>query len=418
MDVARIRRRPFALRYVLSATGIALVMLLALWSVPALFERGAALPVVERSSLVVDTVRRGLLVRSVHASGQLAPDRIEIVATSADGIVDDVPVRAGSRVVAGSTIAVLANPDLTAAVVDARAQLEAANADLTSAREEASAAHLDQAAAYQTAAADSQRAGEEASAYASLHERGLVGDLQYRESLIKADEDRSLAGIAQRKVTVDAADAAAKVAAAQARVEQLQAQLAAREAQVAALVVTAGAPGIVQSVAVDRGQRIASGTQLAQIADERDLKAVLQVAEGDVHSVIPGMPVAIDTNGSGTLAGRVARIAPAAQNGFVPVDVTLDALPAGVRPDQTVDASIELSRERNVLSLERPANASDASTVALYKLSPDGTRASRTSVRLGTGSLERVEIVGGLAPGDTVIVSDTSSYAAPQLRIQ
>jgi multidrug efflux pump subunit AcrA (membrane-fusion protein) len=54
----------------------------------------------------------------------------------------------------------------------------------------------------------------------------------------------------------------------------------------------------------------------------------------------------------------------------------------------------------------------------LYRLSRDGTRAVRTAVRLGTGSLDRVGVLSGLAPGDSVIISDTSTYDAPLLRIQ
>ncbi|MBD5653790.1 MAG: HlyD family efflux transporter periplasmic adaptor subunit, partial [Candidatus Eremiobacteraeota bacterium] len=307
---------------------------------------------------------------------------------------------------------------LHANVADVRAQLDPARADLGSVREDESASELDQDAAYRTAVAESKRSDEEARSYTTLHASGLIGELSYRETLIKADENRGLVGIAHRKIGVDAAGADAKVAAAVAKTQQLQAQLDARRAQVATLIVRAGSAGIVQSVAVDRGQRVASGTELARIADARDLKAVLQVAESDVHGIAPGMPASIDTNGAGTLTGRVARIAPAAQNGAIAIDVTLGDVRSGVRPDQNVDGTIELSRVRDAISIARPANAADNSTVTLYRLSGDGTRALRTSVRLATGSLDRIQVVAGIAPGDTVIVSDTSTYDAPQLRIQ
>lgn len=418
MDVVRRTRRPLALRYAPHAAVVAMLIAGGVIAGPWLFTRSTPQPAIDRSTLVLDVARRGTLVRSVRAPGQLVPDRVQVVAAAADGIVDDLPVRAGTRVEAGATIAVLRNPDLDAAVTDVRAQLDAAGAELRSAREEASAAQLDQEAAYRTAVAEAKRSDEEAHSYAALHASGLVGDLSYRETLIKADETRGLAGIAQRKIGVDAAGSAAKVAAAVAKVEQLQAELDARRAQVATLVVRAGSAGIVQSVAVDRGQRVPSGTEVARIAEARDLKAVLQVAESDVHGIEPGMAAALETNGEGTLTGRVARIAPAAQNGTVPVDVTLATVSRGVRPDQTVDGTIELSRVRDALSIARPANAADDSTLALYRLSRDGSHAVRTAVRVARGSLDRVQVLAGLATGDTVIVSDTSAYDAPLLRIK
>jgi HlyD family secretion protein len=419
MDIAReTRRRPSALRYALPGVAAVAVVAAGAWSLPALLQRSAPVPAVDRAGLVLDIARRGTLVRAVTAAGQLVPDRVQVVATTADGLIDDVRIHAGSRVAAGDVVAVLDNPDLAAAVVDVRAQLEAARADVRSAREDASATQLDQQAAYGTALAAAKRSNEEAHSYASLHSAGLISDLSFRETLIRADADQSLAGIARRKIDVDAAGDAAKIAAAVAKVEQLQAQLAARQAQVETLVVRAGSAGIVQSVAVEPGQRVTSGTEIARIAEARDLKAVLQVAESDVRGISLGMPASIASDGVPALRGHVARIAPAAQSGTVPVDVSLENLPAGLRPDQNVDGTIELSRARDVVSIARPAGVSDDSTVSLYRVSADGSRAFRIPVRLGSGSLDRIRVLAGLAPGDTVIVSDTSADTAPQLRIQ
>jgi multidrug efflux pump subunit AcrA (membrane-fusion protein) len=174
----------------------------------------------------------------------------------------------------------------------------------------------------------------------------------------------------------------------------------------------------VQSVAVDPGQRVESGTELARIADDRDLKAVLQVAESDMRGVVPGLATRIVASDGSSIAARVARIAPAAANGTVAVDVSLDRLPPGARADQSVDGTIVIDRIPNVLSVARPVAANGDNLVALYRLDRDGTHAYRTEVRLGNGSDERARVLSGLAAGDRVIVSDTTAYDAPTLRIQ
>jgi HlyD family secretion protein len=419
MDVVRIRpRRSHLGRIVATVVAVAVAVVVGALTLPPLVaHRSTNEPAIASDSLVIDTVRRATLERSITSAGTLVPDRVRVVATVADGIVTDVLVRAGAHVAASTVIARLDNPDLAVAAIDATAQLAAARADVRSAREEAAAARLDRDAALRSASAEDARAAVEARSDTDLHAQGLIGDLQYRSAIIKSSEDRDLLAIAHSKISVGEADADAKVAAAQARVDQLSAERDAREAQRATLVVSAGAAGIVQSVAIDPGQRVTSGTELARIADERDLKAVLQVSESDVRGVVPGLPVRVTSSDSSTSTGHVSRIAPAAQNGTVAVDVALDRLPIGARPDQNLDGTIVLDRIAHALSLARPANVTDPSHVALYRLDRDGTHAYRTDVVLGSGSDERVRVFAGLAAGDRVIVSDTSAFTAPTLRI-
>src|SRR6185503_4933904 len=101
---------------------------------------------------------------------------------------------------------------------------------------------------------------------------------------------------------------------------------------------------------------------------------------------------------------------PAAQGGTVGVDVTLEgALPAGSRPDLSVDGTIQLERLDNVIYVGRPAFGQENSTVGLFKLNPETGEANRTNVKLGRSSVNQIEIIEGLQPGDQVILSDMSA---------
>jgi multidrug efflux pump subunit AcrA (membrane-fusion protein) len=46
----------------------------------------------------------------------------------------------------------------------------------------------------------------------------------------------------------------------------------------------------------------------------------------------------------------------------------------------------------------------------LFKLTPDGSEATRVNVKLGRASVNTVEIVQGLQIGDRVILSDMSQW--------
>ena len=169
--------------------------------------------------------------------------------------------------------------------------------------------------------------------------------------------------------------------------------------------------GVLQQVPVEVGQRIAAGTNLARVADPTKLKAQIHIPETQARDIQQGLPVSIDTR-NGLADGRVSRIDPAVQAGTVLVDVTFNGapLPRGARPDLSVEGIVELERIDDTLVVNRPAFGQEDSTVNLFRLSPDGSEATRVPVKLGRGSVSVVEVREGLRAGDRIIVSDTSSY--------
>ena len=76
----------------------------------------------------------------------------------------------------------------------------------------------------------------------------------------------------------------------------------------------------------------------------------------------------------------------------------------------SVDGTIELERLPNVLYVGRPAYGSPESTVGLFKVSENGSEAERVNVRLGRSSVNNIEVLNGLQPGDSVIISDMSQW--------
>jgi HlyD family secretion protein len=75
----------------------------------------------------------------------------------------------------------------------------------------------------------------------------------------------------------------------------------------------------------------------------------------------------------------------------------------------SVDGTIRLEELRNIVYVGRPAFGQENSTVGLFKMQPDG-EAVRVNVKLGRSSVNTIEIVEGLQPGDVVILSDMSTY--------
>jgi multidrug efflux pump subunit AcrA (membrane-fusion protein) len=408
MDVVRERRRRIPRSALIGGGAVVLIVLVA-WAIVSMSHSSSV--VVDRSTLVTDVAQRGTLLRSVSAQGVFAPESTRVVSATQPGVVNQIFVKEGNSVQSGSVIAQMRNPELEAKATDAQSALRVAQANLADARQQAQTAVITQKSALEDAVAQSRTDALGAQSYSELHRRGLVADLPYRQAQIQAQKSSDDLQSRRAQVAVAEADSEAKVAAALAQVDEAQAELASAQEQVDALTVRAEASGIVQTIEVQPGTSVAENTVIAHIADPRDLKGVLQLAEGDVHVVNVGMRVSVDT-GNGKATGRVSRIAPSAQNGTVAVDVTFPAgLPDGARPDANIDGTVIVATIPDAVSIARPAGARDNSAIDLFKVTDNGARAVRVTVRLGQGSNNRVQVLSGLEPGDTVVVSDMSAYS-------
>ena len=167
---------------------------------------------------------------------------------------------------------------------------------------------------------------------------------------------------------------------------------------------------VVQDVSVEPGQRVNMGSNLAKLAQQDSLIAELQVAELLIGEVSIGQLVTIDTRNN-TVSGIVARVDPAVVNGNVQVDVTFtEALPSDARPDLSVDGEIMITDIADTLYVSRPIFSQRQSNTTIYKLNQDGNLAQRTQVKLGKGSINQIQVIEGLAVGDRVIISDSSSW--------
>src|SRR5689334_25205819 len=73
---------------------------------------GPAARSVSRASVVVDTVKRGEMVRQVRGLGTLVPEEVRWIPAATDGRVERIVVQPGTRVHADTVLVVLSNPEV------------------------------------------------------------------------------------------------------------------------------------------------------------------------------------------------------------------------------------------------------------------------------------------------------------------
>lgn len=369
-----------------------------------------AAPTVDRSSVWIDTVKRGPMTREVHGIGTLVPQNISWIPARTTGHVDRIVLNPGATVEPDSIILVLSDPGVEQAALAADSQLKAAEADLENTKVQLESSVLQAESDAANAKANFEQARLKAAVETQLCKDGLDSDLNLQLSKVTAEQDETLNSIQQKRYTFAKDSTAPQIAVKQASVDQLRAQARLRHDEADALNVRAGMRGVLQLVPVDVGAQVQPGTNLARVADPTLLKAQVQIAETQARDMLIGQTAQIDTH-NGIVEGKVARIDPSVINGTVTVDVTFDGpLPKGARPDLSVDGTIELEQLDDVVFVGRPAFGEEKSTVGIFKLEPGGDYAARTQVQLGRSSVNSIEIVKGLQPGDRVILSDMSQW--------
>ncbi len=405
-DQARKRRRR---RVVIT---VAVLAALALITV-GLSRLKPAAPLVE--NVLVDTVKRGELIRQVRGNGVLVPEDIRWIPTINAGRVERICVLPGAAVQPDTVLVELSNPEVDQAVFDAEWQLKGAEAELTNLRVQLESERLNHQAAVASAEASYSNARLECDVNDQLATNGLVPALTQKQSAAKANELARLLEIEKERLKISADAAKAQLAVQEAKVAQLRAALELKQTRHKALRVRAGMEGVLQRLGdatgpLQEGQQLPAGGVVARVANPAKLKAAVRIVETQAKDVQFGQSAEIDTR-NGIIPGHVVRIDPAVENGTVTVDVALDApLPKGARPDLSVDGNITLERLEDVLYVGRPVSGQPESTVGLFKLVEGGKEAVRVRVTLGRSSVTTIEIREGLQTGDRIILSDMSPW--------
>ena len=371
-----------------------------------------AAPLVERSSVWLDTVKRGEMLREVRGPGTLVPKEIRWVTAETAAHVERIVVKPGAQVQADTVLLELSNPEVQEQLAGAQSAVAAARADNAAKKMSLENQVLDQKANFAQVRSDYESARLEAEAKKSLAEKGVIPQIQYRQIELTAEQRKVRLEIETERVVKFQETVRAQLDADRARLSQLETTLALRQRQVDALKVRAGTAGVLQQVPVQEGQQVAAGTNLARVARPDVLRAELRIAETQAKDLLLGQGVKVDTR-NGIVDGKVERIDPAVQNGTVQVDVDLTGdLPPGARPDLSVEGTIQIERLDNVVFVGRPAFGQPNSDVRLFKLNAADGIAERVPVHLGRSSVNLIEITRGLNPGDQVVLSDTSAWDA------
>ncbi len=371
-----------------------------------LIAAGAAWFVTRSKPTLVDVViaKREDVQTSVVASGRvLAPARVEIGATIT-GRVQRVAVREGARVSERQLLVQLEQPELTAALMQARAVRDRARARVESVTKLALPTAQESQSQAQANVALAEREWKRSQ---ELAEKGFI-------SQSRVDESERQVQVARSQLTATKSQVAAQstqgTEAQQARQQLIEAEAAAEVAQarLAQTEIRAPAAAVVLERVVEPGDITQAAKRMMTLALDGPSRLIVQVDEKNLPLLQAGRTAiaTVDAFPTERFEAVIAYISSGvdASRGTVELRLDIPKPPAFLKSDMTV--SIELAGPLLKQALLLPADAirqlqSDAPYVVMNRAG----EAARVAVRTGLQMQGRVQILQGVTPGDAVILT-------------
>lgn len=385
---------------------------------------GAALAAraVRAPQVPLHVVERGTLRNEILAAGLL--DAVRKTPINVPGDLDDAMrvawLAAPGPVQAGDVVVSFDPADLEKDALDGRADRSTADSKLDKARTEGSQKDHDLDLDHGVASDELQRARDVAPDDERVFSRNQIVEGQLDRALL---EKRLQANTEKKDGNRQLTAADLELAA----IERRKAELKLRQAEkgLGALRVQAPHDGILvfpttwRGDSINIGDTLWPGQMIAELPDLSQLEARVFVLEGDASGLETGRTARIEIEGQPGLGydakvKRVDALAKPRERGS-PVkyfETWLDLPPeAGqrVKPGQRVRARILLGEIAEAVWVPRGALFQKDGRRYVLKVEAGGLR--EVDVKVGGGSLGRVQVVEGLAAGDRVALADPNRAA-------
>ena len=395
-------------RYVLlSAAAVILVMLA--WQVLPSIQRWAGSSVtVSRERLRLGVVKRGNLVRDVSVQGRVVAAVSPSLFAPAAGTIT-LRVNAGAKVSQGQTLAVLDSPELRNELEQEQATLDSLKVELERQRIESKQKALDNHKNIDLTNVTLVAAQREKRRAEDGYKIQAVSSIDFE----KAKDDLETARLAHEHAVADAKlddeRRAFELKTRELKVQRQKILVDNLERRVDELNMRSPVNGIVGNLMVEQKANVSQNQVVMAVVDLSAFEVEAEVPESYADDLGLGMGAEVLV-GNEKYAASVVSISPEIIQNQVTTRIRFKAgMPPGIRQNQRLTTRILMEEKDDVLTLPRGQFLDSGGGRVAYVLD-DADIAHRRPIQIGARSLSAVEIVDGLAEGDTVVISSIDQF--------
>jgi HlyD family secretion protein len=354
------------------------------------------------------TVVRGDLVRDVSVQGRVVAAVSPTLYATESGTIT-LHVVAGAQVVAGQVLATVDSPDLASELQQAESALDKRRMELQRQRIESKQQALGKRKAADLAEVALVAAKREKRRADDAHERGVIPVIDFE----KAQDDLRNAELAHEHAVADAAlfdeRLAFELRASEFDVGRQELVVEDLRRQIGQLVIKSPVDGIVGDLLVDQKAAVSRDTPVMAVVDLSRFEVDAQIPESYADDLSVGMQAEILVAGQ-AYPGRLVAVSPEIIGNQVASRIRFDGdMPANLRQNQRLTTRILLAEHPDVLLVQRGQFLDSGGGRIGYVVSEDRI-ATRRRIETGARSLGAVEVLSGLEPGETIIISNLDPF--------
>ncbi len=351
-----------------------------------------------------EVVRQEPVRRTVEVVGTLAAEDEVTVSSQVEGVVSRIAADLGDRVSAGQALVELDREKLQYNLDQQKASLARALAKY-GASAPGQLPAIEQTPDVQKAAAELQQARQAQQRAEELHKRQLIPKQQLddADATLRAKQaiyDAALQNAKNLRADIDASNASMKLA----------------DRQVRDGVIRAPFDGYVQKRLVSLGELVKAQMPVMSVVRMDPLKVTAEIPERLAPWIKVGQPVElhVDAYPDTTIEGTVSRISPAVntQTRSFPFEAHVPNHDILLKPGTFARVHIETSKVDQVVTLPYDALQYRYGVNRVFVV--DGGRLAARELKVGERLGDRIEITGGVAPGEAVALTDVEKLVDGQ----
>ncbi len=374
---------------------------------PGISQLSSGIRSFQQEKITTSTVLRGELIRDVAISGKLVAANAPKVYSTEPGQIS-LLVKAGDTVEANDILARIKSPELDADIKQENSRLEKLKIEASRGELTDSESLLDLESTLDTARLKLNAEKRESKRTKTAYKKQVVSEYDFvkrKDALLEAEllylHASKRVELAKKRLSFENKNRAFAVQRQQYIVQELERRLQ-------NLNIKAPVDGIVGNLLVSQKELVADAKALLTVVDLSRYEAELNVPEFYADDLGIGLQVRLNLSGK-HFEGTVSSISPEVNNSQIRIRVSIPTSgEINLRQNQRVNARIEFEKKTNVLMVKKGAFIKDTAGKNAFII--DGEYAELRPIRLGSTSVEFVELLSGIKEGDQLIISSYDDF--------
>lgn len=363
---------------------------------------------VDRNELLIKQVTEGDFEDFIVFQAQLEPIRSILINVTEGGSVQEIFVENGETVKEGTPIARLYNPNtelnyLTqeTAIIEQMNQLNVAklsirNQELTLEKDYVAIEH------------DYNLSKQEYDVNKKLYEREVLARNEWQQTQEKLRYEEERKAIIQKSLIRERTSNNLQLKQINEALNIMERSLATLRQNKKNFLVVAPESGRLSSFEATMGQTVEAGKSIGKIDILSGYKLVSMTDEYYLDRIMEGQYGQVEIKGK-KLKVKVVKISPDIKNGKFKTELEfMDRIPESLQEGLSVGVKLSLSEKQKSLMI--PKGSFYTTTLGKWIFVVDSNKAVRRKIELGRENPTAYEVISGLKPNESVIISNYTDY--------